>query len=69
MSKEFQEIEILKNQIKSINYKLNKKEDDLKNIINEMNDKINEQNNKIRNLNERINTLMKNNEEKDKKKN
>ena len=67
MSKDIQEIEILKNLIKSINININKKEDDLKNIINEMNDKINEQNNKIKNLNERINVLMKNNEEKDKK--
>ena len=66
ISKEYQEIEILKKEIKSINYNINKKEDDLKNIINEMNDKINEQNNEIKNLNERINGLMKNNEEKDK---
>ena len=66
MSKDFEEIEILKKQIKLINCNINKKEDDLKNIINEMNDKIYEQNNEIKNLNEKINVLMKNDEEKDK---
>ena len=40
MSKDLQEIEKIKNQIKLLNYNINKKEDDLKNIINEMNDKI-----------------------------